>query len=158
MAQLKFKYSFGAQLKRQRTAIFRARIRLLFLMLLRLLMFVLEAMCRELRGNLILYRRCFFQLHKARSNAIGLGAKLPTHSPHSIRPRGPFLTETANGLVNARPSADASIPPDWIFGTHDSSLNLLALWAPARAHGLPGLGPGSSLQPVSCCNSICSAK
>lgn len=32
----------------------------------------LEAMCRELRGNLILYRRCFFQLHKARSNAIGL--------------------------------------------------------------------------------------
>lgn len=127
-------------------------------MLLRLLMFVLEAMCRELRGNLILYRRCFFQLHKARSNAIGLGAKLPTHSPHSIRPRGPFLTGTANGLVNARPSADASIPPDWIFGTHDSSLNLLALWAPAWAHAQPGLGPGSSLQPVSCCNSICSAK
>lgn len=155
MAELKFKYSFGAQLKRQRTAIFRARIRLQFLMLLRLLMFVLEAMCRELRGNLILYRRCFFQLHKARSNAIGLGAKLPTHSPHSIRPRGPFLTvATANGLVNARPSADASIPPDWIFGTHDSSLNLLALWARAQ----PGLGPGSSLQPVSCCNSICSVK
>lgn len=66
----------------------------------------LEAMCRELRGNLILYRRCFFQLHKARSNAIGLlgegeGTELPTHtqtdrqgdrlSPHSIR-LGAFRT------------------------------------------------------------------
>lgn len=49
---------------------------------------------------------------------------------HTVRirfaPGARSLTGTANGLVNARPSADASIPPDWIFGTHDSSLNLLA--------------------------------
>lgn len=75
----------------------------------------------------------FFSVTQSTFKCDWTGAKLPTHSPHSIRPRGPFLTGTANGLVNARPSADASIPPDWIFGTHDSSLNLLACC----------LGPGS---------------
>jgi len=32
----------------------------------------------------------------------------------------------ANGILNARPGADASIPPECIFGTHDSLLNLLS--------------------------------
>lgn len=114
----RIKYSFATR-EQQRAAI---RLRL-------------EAMCRELRGNLILFRRCIFQLQKARSNAIGRGQSClyaqtdrQTEFAFDSGPWGrrPYRTGTANGLVNARPSADASIPPDWICGTHDSSLNLLS--------------------------------
>lgn len=57
-------------------------------------------------------------------------ASLPLAAGHALGAWArQLLFSNANGLVDARPVASATIPPEWIFGTlNNSSLNWLFGW------------------------------